>query len=143
MLNQAGCPCLFRGDVGVHETDQLPAAVGRAMVGLGAHEGVDGHVVTHDRREFELAQHDGDLVGGVVGLARSGQKVPTTHQITNRADVIMGLTGGNVVLSVAFALLPNVIYLLFAKYFNEECSTHIDPPAVAIEIVTLALGLLF
>lgn len=79
----------------------------------------------------------------IFGYAGGGQKVPTTHQITNIVGVTMGLTGGNVVLSVAFALLSNVIYLLFAKYFNEECSTHIDPPAVAIEIVTLALGLLF
>jgi len=57
--------------------------------------------------------------------------------------VTMGLTGGNVAVSVAFGLLSNFIYLLFAKYFNEECSTHIDPPAVAIELVTLILGFVF
>lgn len=60
----------------------------------------------------------------------------------NRATV-HGTHGGNVVLSVAFALLPNVIYLLFARYFNEEFSTHIDPLAVAIELAALALGRLF
>ena len=58
----------------------------------------------------------------IFGYAGGGQKVPTTHQITNIVGVTMGLTGGNVVLSVAFALLSNVIYLLFAKYFNEVSS---------------------
>jgi len=79
----------------------------------------------------------------IYGYAGGGQKVPTTHQITNIVGVTMGLTGGNVVVSVAFGLLSNFIYLLFAKYFNEECSTHIDPPAVAIELVTLILGFVF
>jgi hypothetical protein len=79
----------------------------------------------------------------IFGYAGGGQKVPTTHQITNIVGVTMGLTGGNIVVSVAFALLANVIYLLFAKYFNEECSTHIDPPAVGIEVVTLILGIIF
>lgn len=79
----------------------------------------------------------------IFGYAGGGQKVPTTHQITNIVGVTMGLTGGNIVVSVAFALLANVIYLLFAKFFNEECSTHIDPPAVGIELVTLILGIVF
>lgn len=79
----------------------------------------------------------------IFGYAGGGQKVPTTHQITNIVGVTMGLTNGSIVISVAFALLSNVIFLLFAKYFNEECSTHIDPPAVGIELTTLILGLIF
>ena len=51
----------------------------------------------------------------------------------------MAATGGNVVVSVLFGMLSNLIYLLFARYFNERCDTHIDPPAVAIEICSLIL----
>jgi hypothetical protein len=79
----------------------------------------------------------------IFGYAGDGQKVPTTHQITNVVGVAMGLTGGNVAVSVAFGMFANMIYLLFAKYFNENCSTHVDPPAVAIEVTTLVMGLIF
>ena len=51
----------------------------------------------------------------------------------------MGATGGNVVVSVLFGLLANVFYLLFARYCNENCDTHIDPPAVAIAACSLIL----
>ena len=77
------------------------------------------------------------------GYAGDGQKVPTTHQITNIVGVTLGMTSGNIVLAVFFGWLTNIIYLLFAKYFNEDCSTHIDPPAVAIGIVSLILNLVF
>lgn len=79
----------------------------------------------------------------IFGYAGGGQKVPTTHQITNIVGVSMGLTGGNVLISVLFGVLSNLVYLLFAKYFNEDCSTHIDPPAVGIEVTTFILGLLY
>ena len=64
---------------------------------------------------------------------------PTTHHETLVVAYAMAATGANVVLSIAFGLLSNLIYLLFARYFNENCDTHIDPPAVAIEICSLIL----
>ena len=79
----------------------------------------------------------------IFGYAGDGQKVPTTHQITNIVGVTLGLTGGNMVLAVVFGLIANTIYLVFSKYFNEDCSTHIDGPAVGIAVTTLLLNIIF
>ena len=79
----------------------------------------------------------------IFGYAGDGQKVPTTHQITNIVGVTLGLTGGNMILAILFGLLANTIYLVFSKYFNEDCSTHIDGPAVGIAVTTLLLNLIF
>lgn len=68
---------------------------------------------------------------------------PTTHHETLVVAYAMAATGGNVVLSTCFGMLSNLIYLLFARYFNENCDTHIDPPAVAIEICSLILWTCF
>ena len=70
---------------------------------------------------------------------RQGLTYPTTHHETLIVGYAMAATGGNVVVSVLFGMLSNLIYLLFARYFNERCDTHIDPPAVAIEICSLIL----
>lgn len=77
------------------------------------------------------------------GYAGDGQKVPTTHQITAVIGTALTLTGGNIIIACIFALISNHIYLVFAKYFNEDCSTHIDPPAVGIVVGTLLLNLIF
>ena len=77
------------------------------------------------------------------GYAGDGQKVPTTHQITAVVGTALTLTGGNLLIAIAFALISNHIYLVFAKYFNEDCSTHIDPPAVGIVVASLLLNLIF
>ena len=79
----------------------------------------------------------------IFGYAGDGQKVPTTHQITNIVGVTLGLTGGNMILAVVFGLIANTIYLVFSKYFNEDCSTHIDGPAVGIAVTTLLLNTIF
>ncbi len=79
----------------------------------------------------------------IFGYASDGQKVPTTHQITAVVGTALGLTGGNILIAVLFGCISNVIYLLTAKYFNEDCSTHIDGPAVGIAITTLLLNLIF
>ena len=70
---------------------------------------------------------------------RQGKTYPTTHHETLVVAYAMAATGANVVLSIAFGMLANLIYLLFARYFNENCDTHIDPPAIAIEICSLIL----
>lgn len=79
----------------------------------------------------------------IFDYAGSGQKMPTTHQITAVVGTALGLTGGNIVIAVLFGLVSNVIYLLTAKYFNEQCSTHVDAPAVAIFVTSLLLNLIF
>lgn len=77
------------------------------------------------------------------GYAGDGQKVPTTHQITAVVGTALALTGGSIPVACLFGLISNHIYLLFAKYFNENCSTHIDPPAVGIAVATLLLNVIF
>ena len=79
----------------------------------------------------------------IFGYAGGGQKVPTTHQITCILGTALGLTSGNIFVAVLFGWISNMIYLLFARYFNEDCSTHIDPPAVAIAVVTMLLKVFF
>ena len=64
---------------------------------------------------------------------------PTTHHETLVVGYAMAATGGNVVVSILFGMLSNLIYLLFARYCNENCDTHIDPPAVAIAACSLIL----
>lgn len=64
---------------------------------------------------------------------------PTTHHETLVVGYAMAATGGNVVLATIFGLAANLIYLLFARYCNENCDTHIDPPAVAIAVMSLIL----
>ena len=64
---------------------------------------------------------------------------PTTHHETLVVGYAMAATGGNVVVSILFGMLSNLIYLLFARYCNEDCDTHIDPPAVAIVVCSLIL----
>lgn len=73
------------------------------------------------------------------GFDTQHRTYPTTHHETLVVAYAMAATGANVVLSIAFGMLANLIYLLFARYFNENCDTHIDPPAVAIEICSLIL----
>ena len=77
------------------------------------------------------------------GYAGDGQKVPTTHQITAVVGTALTLTGGSIPIAIAFGLLSNHIYLVFAKYLNEDCSTHIDPPAVGIVVASLLLNIIF
>lgn len=79
----------------------------------------------------------------IFGYAGDGQKVPTTHQITSVVGTALTLTGGNIAIATVFALIANHCYLVFARYFNEDCSTHIDPPAVGIIVGSLLLNLIF
>ena len=70
---------------------------------------------------------------------RQGLTYPTTHHETLVVGYAMAASGGDVLFSVVWGLIANVIYLLFARYCNEDCDTHIDPPAVAIELCSLVL----
>ena len=77
------------------------------------------------------------------GFDEDRRTYPTTHHETMVIAYAMAATGANVVVSMLFGMLSNVIFLLFARYCNEECDTHIDPPAVAIGVCSLILFTLF
>ena len=77
------------------------------------------------------------------GFDSQRRTYPTTHHETLVVAYAMAATGGNVILSMVFGMVANLIYLLFARYFNENCDTHIDPPAVAILICSLVLWTCF
>lgn len=67
---------------------------------------------------------------------------PTTHQITMVTGYAM-LASGNIGIAVLFALLAELIFTLFADFFNMGCGTHIDPPAVSIGLCSLIIFLIF
>lgn len=67
---------------------------------------------------------------------------PATHHITLVAGYAVMQTQ-RVFYGVMFGLLAQVIFFLFAAVFNTDCSTHIDPPAVAIGICSLILFTVF
>ncbi len=77
------------------------------------------------------------------GFDTQHRTYPTTHHETLVVGYAMLMTGGNVLIAICFGILANLIYLLFARYCNENCDTHIDPPAVAIEACSLILFTLF
>lgn len=75
-------------------------------------------------------------------MDRDSLTYPTTHHETLVVGYALAATG-NPVAAVLFGMLSNLIYLLFARYFNEGCDTHVDPPSVAILACSLLLNVLF
>lgn len=75
-------------------------------------------------------------------MDRDSMTYPTTHHETLIVGYALAACG-NPVAAVLFGMLSNLIYLLFARYFNEGCDTHIDPPSVAILVCSLILTLAF
>lgn len=71
-------------------------------------------------------------------MDRDSLTYPTTHHETLTVGYALAATG-NPMTAALFGMLANYIYLLFARYFNEGCDTHIDPPSVAILICSLIL----
>ncbi len=67
---------------------------------------------------------------------------PATHHTTMVAGYAMLYTG-NIWLAVLFGTIAHLIGLTFGSVFNTRCSTHIDPPAVAIGICSLIIFCLF
>ena len=67
---------------------------------------------------------------------------PTTHQITMVAGYAMIATG-NIFIAMIFGVIAQIIFILFGGFLNMGCGAHIDPPAVAIGICSLAINLIF
>ncbi|MDD6712038.1 MAG: hypothetical protein PUE27_08170 [Sharpea porci] len=67
---------------------------------------------------------------------------PTTHHITLIAGYTMIYTH-DMLLTLLFGVLAETICDLFARVFNTDCGTHIDPPAVSILLCSFLLLILF
>ncbi len=67
---------------------------------------------------------------------------PTTHQITMVAGYAV-LASGSIIAAIVFGMLAQIIFLLFAAFFNFGCGSHVDPPAVAILICSFMISLIF
>ncbi len=67
---------------------------------------------------------------------------PATHHTTIVAGYAM-LYSGSMVMAILFGVLAHLISLAFGSVFNTRCSTHIDPPAVAIAICSLIIFCIF
>ena len=78
----------------------------------------------------------------ILQLFQRTQFFPTTHQITMVAGLAV-LATGSIPIAVGFALLAQLIFILFGGYLNMGCGAHIDPPAVAIVTCSLLISLFF
>ena len=67
---------------------------------------------------------------------------PATHQITMVAGYAFAQTG-NIVITVLFAIVSQLIFTIFGMKCNTDCGTHIDPPAVAIASLSFIIFMFF
>lgn len=67
---------------------------------------------------------------------------PATHHITIVVGYAIQQTG-NIMLAVIFGIIAELIFVVFGMIFNTDCGTHIDPPAVAIMILSFILFAFF
>lgn len=67
---------------------------------------------------------------------------PATHQITMVASYAM-FYSHNIVVTVLFGVIAQLIMILFSAVFNADMKSHIDPPAVAIACCSFVIFALF
>lgn len=67
---------------------------------------------------------------------------PATHHISIVAGYAMMQTG-NILIAVIFGIIAQLIFTVFGITFNVDCGTHIDPPAVAIGILSFIIFVCF
>ena len=75
-------------------------------------------------------------------LFQRTQFFPTTHHITMVSALAMAATG-NIFIAMGFGMLAEIIFTLFAGFFNMGCGTHIDPPAVTILFCSFIIAVFF
>lgn len=75
-------------------------------------------------------------------FALSDPAFPATHHTTLVTGYAMMQTG-NMVIAVIFGLMAHLIGLIFGMIFNSDCGTHVDPPAVAIALLSFILFVFF
>lgn len=89
----------------------------------------------------------GDVLGfgvAATGLLflHTGTTVPVWHHIALPAAIATTMTGGNLYAGAVAGLGGAILGELSARVFLNHGDTHIDPPAVAIAVMTLVLKLL-
>ena len=67
---------------------------------------------------------------------------PVTHHIS-MITAYMFVQSGDVLLSIIFGIFAHMCFTLFVKYFNIDCGTHIDPPAVVIGTLSFIIFTVF
>ena len=75
-------------------------------------------------------------------FALSDSAFPATHHTTLVTGYAIMQTG-NIVIAVIFGLIAHIIGLVFGMIFNSDCGTHVDPPAVAIALLSFILFTFF
>lgn len=66
---------------------------------------------------------------------------PATHHISMVVGYAYVQTG-DIFISLLFGVISHLIFTVFGLFFNTDCGTHIDPPAVAIGILSLIVFIL-
>lgn len=66
---------------------------------------------------------------------------PATHHISMVVGYAYVQTG-DIFISLLFGVMSHLIFTVFGLFFNVDCGTHIDPPAVAIGTLSLIIFIL-
>ena len=67
---------------------------------------------------------------------------PATHQMTMVAGYAFAETG-NIFITVLFTIAAQLIFTVFGMKCNTDCDTHIDPPAIAIALLSFIIFVCF
>jgi len=67
---------------------------------------------------------------------------PATHHTTLVAGYAVMQTG-SIFMGVLFGVISHMMSYFFGEVFNDECGTHLDPPAVPIALLSLILFVFF
>ena len=67
---------------------------------------------------------------------------PATHQMTMVAGYAYAQTG-NLLITVLFTIAAQLIFTVFGMKCNTDCDTHIDPPAIAIALLSFIIFVFF
>ncbi|MFV0504344.1 MAG: hypothetical protein ACK5LT_10315 [Lachnospirales bacterium] len=75
-------------------------------------------------------------------FAQTGFATPATHHIA-LISALAAVMSGSPIIGALFGVIAVLFGDFFAKTFNSNCDTHIDPPAFTIFTLTFALNLIF
>ncbi len=75
-------------------------------------------------------------------FTQTGFATPATHHIALIAS-LAALLSGSPIIGVVFGIIAAILGDFFAKTFNTNVDTHIDPPAFTIFTLTFVVNLLF
>lgn len=76
-------------------------------------------------------------------FTQTGFATPGTHHIALVTGVATVASGCNPLIAILFAVIASVLGGIVTSTFNSNVDSHIDPPAVTIFILVLAINLIF